>query len=88
MKPGDRFGKLVAVEITYEPGGAYPVWRLRCDCGRLIIRHHNAIRFGKLLHCGCEAPEPATTLAPTSTKATPWTGWPSPWPPNRELTKP
>lgn len=60
VAPGDRFGKLVALERTgsasYGDGShSRSVWRFRCDCGNEIERSTaNLHRDGRKIHsCGC-----------------------------------
>jgi hypothetical protein len=53
-KPGDRFGKLVAVgfsHTTKKGGGVY--WKFKCDCGNESTSRWFQVKNKKLDHCGC-----------------------------------
>lgn len=54
---GERFGKLVALEIAERrtlPGGHKTVlWRCRCDCGKETIVYANNLAGGVTTSCGC-----------------------------------
>lgn len=49
-----RFGKLKAVSKADERGVDGSVrWHCVCDCGTLVIKSANALRFGAVTSCGC-----------------------------------
>lgn len=55
VRPGDRFGRLVADRDTGLREHRQPVWQCRCDCGRpwrgrsgLLLRRQDPVRS-----CGC-----------------------------------
>lgn len=50
---GQRFGKLVAVELTGERRQRSPEWLCRCDCGGEILVISNSLRSGETKSCGC-----------------------------------
>jgi len=39
---GQRFGKLTVIEPTHQRGR--PVWRCKCDCGRMVVRSGHRLR--------------------------------------------
>lgn len=49
---GQRFGRLVAIEIVGTKGGRR-LWRCVCDCGKEKIVTQNALRRGNTKSCGC-----------------------------------
>lgn len=49
---GQRFGRLVAIEDVGSIRG-FRAWKLKCDCGELVIRTSAAVRHGKVSSCGC-----------------------------------
>jgi hypothetical protein len=51
-KPGDRFGKLVAVERTFSPNHL-TYWIFRCDCGTTHTAQLDHVLTGHTASCGC-----------------------------------
>lgn len=51
---GDRFGKLVVIELTDERIRGYRVYRCQCDCGNTKLLPTQALRTGTQ-SCGCIA---------------------------------
>ncbi|MGA2425659.1 MAG: hypothetical protein ABSG07_16770 [Terriglobales bacterium] len=49
---GQRFGKLVALEIIGKYG-TNNIWRLACDCGRFHQANTSDLRRGYVMSCGC-----------------------------------
>lgn len=52
VKPGDRFGMLVAMRHVAEPGRGRLI-ECRCDCGRLWPVLERSLRRGDTKSCGC-----------------------------------
>jgi hypothetical protein len=48
-----RFGKLVAVEPTFEVKRLSPIWVCRCDCGRFTEKTVRLLTAGSVKSCGC-----------------------------------
>lgn len=48
---GQRFGRLVAIELTRHRG--VTAWRCRCDCGATTTVTTNGLRMGNTRSCGC-----------------------------------
>jgi hypothetical protein len=48
---GQRFGKLVVVELSHQSNGAW--WRCRCDCGGESVVRGAVLRYGSTKSCGC-----------------------------------
>ena len=49
---GQRFGKLVVIEMIYKYKQATKV-KCRCDCGNVIVRYLNNLKQRSVYHCGC-----------------------------------
>lgn len=49
---GQRFGRLVAIEDVGSIRG-FRAWKLKCDCGEVIVRTSADVRHGKVSSCGC-----------------------------------
>lgn len=53
VNAGDRYGKLVVVDINgYDPRG-YVLWLCRCDCGNETIVRGDHLLDGSTKSCGC-----------------------------------
>lgn len=48
-----RFGNLVALEITEEIKNKCRVWKCKCDCGKIHYADSSSLRNGKIKSCGC-----------------------------------
>lgn len=48
---GQRFGRLVAVEVTNRNNGL--AWRCKCDCGNWHTAPAKYLRSGNVMSCGC-----------------------------------
>lgn len=60
---GRRFGRLVAMEHTYEPsceGEIRRLWRCMCDCGAIVAVRSADLKRGNTKSCGCLAQESRT----------------------------
>jgi 5-methylcytosine-specific restriction endonuclease McrA len=53
IKPGDRFGSLVAEKYLYRNKYYRRVFLFRCDCGNVKEIESNSIKQGKTKSCGC-----------------------------------
>lgn len=50
---GNRFGRLVAIEIMPERFSGLIKWKCRCDCGKIKIALAKTLRNGGTKSCGC-----------------------------------
>ncbi|MEO3388989.1 hypothetical protein [Mesorhizobium sp. CAU 1741] len=50
---GERYGRLVALEILRERQGTNTLWRFKCDCGNVTIQPLHNVRHGTTESCGC-----------------------------------
>ncbi len=51
---GQRFGRLVALNPTSRRScDGSIVWKLRCDCGRIVFTNVNSLNSGHTKSCGC-----------------------------------
>lgn len=50
---GQRFGRLVVVELAGRDRFSRTTWRCRCDCGVHKILRSNSLRTGHIVSCGC-----------------------------------
>jgi hypothetical protein len=50
---GQRFGKLVALEIVRAPTHKRGFWLCQCDCGNIKVVAARGLKSGKTLSCGC-----------------------------------
>jgi hypothetical protein len=57
---GQRFGRLVAIEIIARPGNT--TWRCKCDCGGESTSGGSDLRSGRVESCGCIRRERAATV--------------------------
>lgn len=65
---GNRFGRLVAIEIDHKKRYTYPTywlttiyWKCKCDCGNETIVPSKHLQSGRTVSCGCAAKENAKT---------------------------
>lgn len=57
---GKRFGRLTVIERAEDrvrPGYKAPMWKCKCDCGKVIITYGALLRKGLTRSCGCLAKE-------------------------------
>lgn len=57
ISPGDRFGRLVAVEIRSEHKNGN-LWLFKCDCGSDYVNRPSQITIGRARSCGCARKKP------------------------------
>ena len=50
---GQRFGKLVVIELTSERQGGQVVWKCLCDCGNETFVRSANLRRQHSESCGC-----------------------------------
>lgn len=50
---GQRFGRLVALEIVGKTHNRNILWKVRCDCGRTSIVRGTDFKSGNTKSCGC-----------------------------------
>lgn len=50
---GQRFGRLVPIEITGTAPSGHKIWKCLCDCGSIFYATGNAMKRGNTLSCGC-----------------------------------
>ncbi len=52
---GQRFGMLTALEHTQKRDRkGYVIWRCQCDCGNIVERSVNDLKFTNIQSCGCK----------------------------------
>ena len=56
---GQRFGKLVALNMKRLLGKSQIYWECRCDCGNICIVSGNAMRESRSTSCGCNTNQSA-----------------------------
>ena len=55
---GQKFGKLLVLEMTPERRNRQVVWKCLCDCGNISYVVGQALRTGHTKTCGCSWHEP------------------------------
>lgn len=50
---GQRFGKLVVLEITEQRNNGAVVWKCKCDCGNIAYVSSKNLQYGDTQSCGC-----------------------------------
>jgi hypothetical protein len=50
---GQRFGKLVVLEVAFKDKYKIYQWKCICDCGNETIVSRDALKSGKTRSCGC-----------------------------------
>ena len=53
ITPGQRFGRLTAVECTAPASDRSRRWRMRCDCGKETVVRLSNLNRGGTTSCGC-----------------------------------
>ncbi len=61
MTPGQRNGRLVALEPVSRDRHHNVTWRFRCDCGNEHTAQAGSVRAGKIRSCGCFHRDTCTT---------------------------
>jgi len=59
IKIGDRYGKLTVVEFSHQNDKTHKFYKFKCDCGNMVIKYGNTVKFGNTTSCGCEGKESA-----------------------------
>jgi hypothetical protein len=62
---GQRFGRLIVVELRGVAKTRHSLWLCRCDCGREVVARKVNLRTGNTSSCGCFRVE-VTTLTSTT----------------------
>lgn len=50
---GQRFGKLVVLDIVGQTQGRKTLWRCKCDCGTEVVVVKDSLKSGHTRSCGC-----------------------------------
>jgi hypothetical protein len=50
---GQRFGRLIAIELAGKDHSKKPLWRCHCDCGNEPVIRGESLRSGHYVSCGC-----------------------------------
>ena len=58
---GNRYGKLVVLEVVGSDSGMNKLWKCLCDCGNMTITRAANLRCGHTTSCGCIIPYNSTT---------------------------
>ena len=53
LTPGQRYGRLVAIEFVRRGNQSAAFWRFRCDCNTETIVLAKNVRSGRTKSCGC-----------------------------------
>jgi len=53
IAPGQRYGRLTAIEFAGRGPRNSAIWKFRCDCGVEIIKPAARVRCGTTKSCGC-----------------------------------
>jgi hypothetical protein len=61
-RTGQRFGRLLVVEMRSERKGNRVIYLCKCDCGILLDVNSSALVTGNTTSCGCYAAERASAL--------------------------
>ena len=62
---GQRFGRLVAIEMAGRNSSQSVMWKCQCDCGNIVIVVGASLRLGTTLSCGCYHKDRLTELQTT-----------------------
>lgn len=55
---GRRFGRLLVIERSEKRAiNGSPMWVCKCDCGNIVEKRGDALRYGRTASCGCLAKE-------------------------------
>jgi len=65
---GERFGRLILLNVLPSDGTPGLRWSLRCDCGELVSARAKHIRCGNIVSCGCYSRDMARGLAERNVK--------------------
>jgi hypothetical protein len=50
---GERFGRLVVIEMAGRNSSQSVMWKCQCDCGNIVIVVGTSLRLGTTVSCGC-----------------------------------
>lgn len=54
---GQRFSRLLVLELDYREHGKESYWKVQCDCGTVKTVRARSIRTGRVMSCGCYSKE-------------------------------
>ncbi|MET4184968.1 hypothetical protein ABIB94_007097 [Bradyrhizobium sp. JR7.2] len=63
MAPGQRYGRLTAIEFSGRDHAGKILWKFRCDCGNDVTARSASVRYRRSSSCGCLQREAATKHA-------------------------
>lgn len=52
-RTGQRFGRLVAIELAGKSSLCHALWLCKCDCGNEKVVLNDSLQSGRTLSCGC-----------------------------------
>lgn len=61
---GQKFGRLTVIERAGSDKRGEALWKLRCDCGNVVVSTSYHVRKGHILSCGCYRKELGCTTKP------------------------
>lgn len=50
---GQKFKRLIVEAFSHKGNDRHSHWRVKCDCGNIIIAHGSALKTGNTGSCGC-----------------------------------
>lgn len=50
---GQRYGKLIVLELTSDKSRGSTIWKCRCDCGNIVFIPSSSLRHNRTKSCGC-----------------------------------
>lgn len=53
VKPGEKYGRLTALEPTEKRSCRAIVWKCRCECGNVMEIRSTLLKNGQATNCGC-----------------------------------
>jgi hypothetical protein len=65
---GERYGKLVVLNLIERRASGHSLWACICDCGITTVSRRGALISGRHVSCGCHQKEQATTHGQSKTR--------------------
>ena len=59
---GQKFGRLLVLELDYREHGKESYWKVQCDCGTIKTIGARSIKKGTVTSCGCYSKEITQTM--------------------------
>ena len=59
---GQKFGRLLVLELDYKKPGIESYWKVQCDCGTMKTIGARSIKKGTVISCGCYSKEITQTI--------------------------